>query len=101
MSELEALRAEVLLLRAVVSSHGQRPAPGKSPFRVLLEQASALGVEGLTFKVNVKGYTENNERRWQAWETLTPGAKTFSGTNGQHALTELVAAKRASAKGGE
>ncbi len=79
------------------------PEKPKSPFRVLLEQASELGIRRIRFDVDVENYTENEELRWAAqimpylFEQDEPlsGTKTvFRGTNGQHALTELVAAKR-------
>jgi hypothetical protein len=70
----------------------------KSPFRILIEQARDLGIKRLRFDVDVENYTEDDSRRWSAvMEPNTPistDRRLFTGTNGQHALTELVAEKR-------
>jgi hypothetical protein len=67
----------------------------KSPFRLLIEQASTLGIRRIAFEVNTTDYTEDETMRWEAWSADVEECKTFYGTNGQHALTELIAAKRA------
>ena len=70
----------------------------KSPFRLLLEQADALGIKRLRFDVQLENYTEDSLCRWiVVSEPDTPISverELFHGQNGQHALTELLSSKK-------